>query len=64
MSGTLLVCAALLAVDGDTIKCDGVNMREMGDGAPNVSSYDTLTRRSKRTHFPRNGATTCLFIVG
>lgn len=41
MIGTLLVCASLLAVDGDTIKCDGVNMRDMGDGAPFVSGYDT-----------------------
>ncbi len=40
MIGTLLVCATLLAVDGDTIKCDGVTMRDMGDGAPNVAGYD------------------------
>jgi micrococcal nuclease len=40
MIGTLLVCASLIAVDGDTIKCDGVNLRDMGDGAPFVSSYD------------------------
>lgn len=37
----LLICAVLLAVDGDTIKCDGVNMRDMGDGQPFVSGYDT-----------------------
>ena len=37
----LLTCASLVAVDGDTIKCDGVNMRDMGDGAPFVSGYDT-----------------------
>lgn len=41
MIGTLLVCATLLAVDGDTIKCDGVTMRDMGDGKPFVSGYDT-----------------------
>jgi len=41
MIGTLLVCATLLAVDGDTIKCNGVNMRDMGDGKPLVSGYDT-----------------------
>lgn len=41
MIGTLLFCATLLAVDGDTIKCDGVNMRDMGDGRPFVSGYDT-----------------------
>jgi micrococcal nuclease len=30
-----------MAVDGDTIKCDGVNPRDMGDGAPGVSGYYT-----------------------
>jgi len=40
MIGTLLFCASLLAVDGDTIKCDGRNMRDMGDGAPFISGYD------------------------
>ncbi len=39
--GVLLTCLSLVAVDGDTIKCDGVNMRDMGDGAPFVSGYDT-----------------------
>ncbi|MBO6893569.1 MAG: thermonuclease family protein [Roseibium sp.] len=38
---TLLICASLLAIDGDSIKCDGVNMRDMGDGKPFVSGYDT-----------------------
>ena len=37
----ILACAFLLAVDGDTIKCDGVNMRDMGSGKPKVSGYDT-----------------------
>lgn len=41
MIGTLLVCATLLAVDGDSIKCNGRNMRDMGDGRPFVSGYDT-----------------------
>lgn len=40
-SAIIITCAALLAVDGDTIKCDGVNMRPMGDGAPFVSGFDT-----------------------
>ena len=31
--GTLLLCATLVALDGDTISCDGINMRDMGDGA-------------------------------
>lgn len=38
---TLLICVQLLAIDGDSIRCDGVNMRDMGDGAPFVSGYDT-----------------------
>ena len=32
---------SLTAVDGDTAKCDGQNLRDMGDGAPFVSGYDT-----------------------
>lgn len=48
MLGTLLICASLLAVDGDTIKCDGVNMRDMGDGAPNVSGYDAPETRNAK----------------
>jgi len=41
MKATLLICASLMAVDGDTIRCDGVTMRDMGDGSPFVSGYDT-----------------------
>lgn len=37
----LLTCLSLTAVDGDTVKCDGVNLRPMGDGAPYVSGFDT-----------------------
>lgn len=37
---TLVTCAALMAVDGDTVKCDGVRMRDMGDGSPNVAGFD------------------------
>ncbi len=37
----LLMCASLVAVDGDSVKCDGVNMRAMGPGAPHVSGFDT-----------------------
>ena len=36
-----MVCAALTAVDGDTVKCDGTNLRPMGNGAPFVSGFDT-----------------------
>lgn len=38
---SILTCIALTAVDGDTVKCDGVNLRPMGDGAPYVSGFDT-----------------------
>jgi micrococcal nuclease len=37
---TLLICASLLAYDGDTVKCDGVSMRPMGDGRPHVFGFD------------------------
>lgn len=36
-----MVCASLTAVDGDTVKCDGKNLRLVGDGAPFVSGFDT-----------------------
>jgi hypothetical protein len=36
----LMTCASLIAVDGDSVKCDGVNLRDMGDGAPFISGYD------------------------
>jgi micrococcal nuclease len=36
-----MVCASLTAVDGDTVKCDGQSLRDMGDGAPFLSGYDT-----------------------
>jgi micrococcal nuclease len=35
-----LACLELYATDGDSITCDGTNMRDMGDGAPFVSGYD------------------------
>jgi endonuclease YncB( thermonuclease family) len=37
----IIVCASIAAVDGDTVKCDGQNLRDMGDGAPFVLGYDT-----------------------
>lgn len=48
MIGTLLLCTTLVAVDGDTIKCNGVTMRDMGDGAPFVSGYDAPETRNAR----------------
>lgn len=38
---TIITCATLVAVDGDTIKCDGVRMRLIGEGQPFVSGFDT-----------------------
>lgn len=42
-----VVCASLVAVDGDTIKCNGENMRLMGTGKPFVSGVDTPEIRGK-----------------
>lgn len=47
-SAVLLTCASLSAIDGDTIKCDGVNMRDMGDGVPFVSGYDAPETRNAK----------------
>lgn len=41
MIATLLICASLTAVDGDTVKCDGQNLRLLGEGVPFVSGIDT-----------------------
>ena len=38
---TILTCLSLTVVDGDTPKCDGQNLRMLGDGAPYVSGIDT-----------------------
>lgn len=43
-----LACLELYATDGDSITCDGTNMRDMGDGAPDVSGYDTPETRQGR----------------
>lgn len=40
MNGIILACFALLASDGDTPKCDGVLLRDMGPGQPNISGFD------------------------
>lgn len=34
LAATILSCPPLVAVDGNTIKCSGVNMRLIGDGVP------------------------------
>ncbi|MBX5063462.1 MULTISPECIES: thermonuclease family protein [Rhizobium] len=41
MIAGLILCASLTAVDGDTVKCDGQNMRLLGEGVPFVSGIDT-----------------------
>ncbi|MGO8049812.1 thermonuclease family protein [Rhizobium leguminosarum] len=41
MIAGLIVCASLIVVDGDTVKCDGQNMRLLGEGVPFVSGIDT-----------------------
>ncbi|MBY2996730.1 thermonuclease family protein [Rhizobium leguminosarum] len=41
MIAGLIICASLSVVDGDTVKCDGQNMRLLGEGVPFVSGIDT-----------------------
>lgn len=37
----ILACAFLIAYDGDTPRCDGILLRDMGSGVPFVSGFDT-----------------------
>lgn len=37
----LITCLTLTVVDGDTVKCDGQNLRPIGDGKVNVNGFDT-----------------------
>ncbi|WP_421445751.1 thermonuclease family protein [Agrobacterium tumefaciens] len=39
-SGQGVACASLVVIDGDTIKCDGQNMRLLGGGVPFKSGVD------------------------
>ncbi|AHG49107.1 nuclease (plasmid) [Rhizobium leguminosarum bv. trifolii CB782] len=41
MMAGLIICASLSVVDGDTVKCNGQNMRLLGEGVPFVSGIDT-----------------------
>ncbi|MDR9775016.1 thermonuclease family protein [Rhizobium hidalgonense] len=41
MIAGLIVCTSLMAVDGDTVRCDGQLMRLLGEGIPFVSGIDT-----------------------
>jgi endonuclease YncB( thermonuclease family) len=48
IAASYIACADLRVVDGDTIKCDGQNMRLLGDGEPFVSGIDAPeTSRAK-----------------
>jgi endonuclease YncB( thermonuclease family) len=44
-----IACASLIVIDGDTIKCDGQNMRLLGGGVPFKSGVDApeMGRRAK-----------------
>lgn len=37
----IIVCATIHVWDGDTLSCDGQNMRLLGEGVPYVSGVDT-----------------------
>lgn len=39
-AGQGVSCASLIVIDGDTIKCDGQNMRLLGSGVPFKSGVD------------------------
>lgn len=41
ITATVISCSQLSAVDGDTIKCNGQNMRLIGDGVPFKTGIDT-----------------------
>lgn len=41
MIGAMIICPSLTAVDGDTVKCDGLNMRLLGQGIVDVRGVDT-----------------------
>lgn len=41
LAATVIACAPLKVVDGDTISCSGQNMRLIGDGVPFKTGIDT-----------------------
>ncbi len=49
---TIMLCASLMAIDGDTVRCcqsaegrcEGQSLRPMGAGAPDISGFDTRPR--------------------
>lgn len=46
IAAVIIACTALSAVDGDTIKCDGQNMRLLGPGIPFKSGVDAPETRN------------------
>lgn len=40
MNSILVVCLSLIVIDGDTVKCDGINYRLIGDGVPGRNGFD------------------------
>jgi micrococcal nuclease len=48
LAASFIACSALVAVDGDTIKCDGVRMRLLGAGEPFKSGIDTPETRDAK----------------
>ena len=44
----IITCTSLIAVDGDTIRCNGERMRLLGDGTPHVSGIDAPETRGAR----------------
>lgn len=41
LTAAIILCTSLYAIDGDTAKCDGVNLRMLGNGTPYVDGVDT-----------------------
>ena len=48
LAASVVSCLSLSAVDGDTIKCNGQNMRLLGNGEPFKSGVDTPEIRNAK----------------
>ena len=44
---SLITCVFLVAVDGDTVRCDGELLRLLGDGEPHVIGVDAPETRGR-----------------
>ena len=42
-----MACLTLAVVDGDTVKCDGVSLRPIGNGAVDVEGFDTPEKNGR-----------------